>query len=116
MLKQPGHLTSMKKELGDWTKRFNLCFRFSSEAEGWRRSRTMVFGGDVLLGTCVGFQGSVGGSGGRRGLSGSFLVARPEPRAAALYEAFWVFAAASARRGARRRGPRVAARARFLGC
>ena len=36
----------------------------------------MVFGGDVLLGTCVGFQGSVGGSGGRRGLSGVFLAAR----------------------------------------
>ena len=55
----------------------------------------MVFGGDVLLGTCVGFQGSVGGSGGRRGPSGGLLaalggsaggevsraVARPEPRA-----------------------------------
>ncbi len=42
MLKQPGHLTSMKKELGDCTKRLSLCFRFSSLAEGWRRSRTMV--------------------------------------------------------------------------
>ena len=42
MLKQPGHLTSMKKELGDCTKRLSLCFRFSSEADGWRRSRTMV--------------------------------------------------------------------------
>ena len=42
MLKQPGHLTSMKNELGDWTKRLSLCFRFSSLAEGWRRSRTMV--------------------------------------------------------------------------
>ena len=59
MLKQPGHLTSMKKELGDCTKRLSLCFRFSSLAEGWRRSRTMVSGGGVLLGTCVGFQGSV---------------------------------------------------------
>jgi len=29
MLKQPGHLTSMKKESGAGTKRFNLCFRFS---------------------------------------------------------------------------------------
>ena len=69
MLKQPGHLTSMKNEFGDWTRRLSLCFRFSSLAEGWRRSRTMVFGGDVLLGTCVGFQGSVGGS-------GVFLAAR----------------------------------------
>ena len=43
MLKQPGHFTSMKKELGDCTKRLSLCFRFSSEADGWRRSRTMVF-------------------------------------------------------------------------
>jgi len=59
MLKQPGHLTSMKNELGDCTKRLSLCFRFSSLAEGWRRSRTMVFGGGVLLGTCVGVQGSV---------------------------------------------------------
>ena len=47
MLKQPGHFTSMKKELGDCTNRLSLCFRFSSEAEGWRRSRTMVFGGRV---------------------------------------------------------------------
>ena len=47
MLKQPGHLTSMKNEFGDCTKRLSLCFRFSSEAEGWRRSRTMVFGGRV---------------------------------------------------------------------
>ena len=59
MLKQPGHLTSMKNEFGDCTRRLSLCFRFSSLAEGWRRSRTMVFGGDALLGTCVGFQGSV---------------------------------------------------------
>ena len=45
MLKQPGHFTSMKKEFGDWTSLFNLCFRFSSDADGWRRSRTMVSGG-----------------------------------------------------------------------
>ena len=57
MLKQPGHLTSMKNEFGDCTRRLSLCFRFSSLAEGWRRSRTMVFGGDALLGTCVGFKG-----------------------------------------------------------
>ena len=42
ILKQPGHFTSMKKEFGDCTKRLSLCFRFSSLAEGWRRSRTMV--------------------------------------------------------------------------
>ena len=59
MLKQPGHLTSMKNEFGDCTRRLSLCFRFSSLAEGWRRSRTMVVGGFSLLGTCVGFQGSV---------------------------------------------------------
>ena len=59
MLKQPGHLTSMKNEFGDCTRRLSLCFRFSSLAEGWRRSRTMVFGGVALPGTCVGFQGSV---------------------------------------------------------
>ena len=60
MLKQPGHLTSMKNEFGDCTKRLSLCFRFSSLADGWRRSRTMVFGGGVLLGTCVGFKGLLG--------------------------------------------------------
>ncbi len=58
MLKQPGHFTSMKKELGDCTKRLSLCFRFSSEAEGWRRSRTMVsVVALLLLGTCVGDRG-----------------------------------------------------------
>ena len=34
-----------EKRVGDCTKRLSLCFRFSSDAEGWRRSRTMVFGG-----------------------------------------------------------------------
>jgi hypothetical protein len=28
--------------LGDCTSRLSLCFRFSSVAEGWSRSRTMV--------------------------------------------------------------------------
>ena len=97
---QPGHFTSMKKELGDCTKRLSLCFRFSSLAEGWRRSRTMVFGGGVLLGTCVGFRGSVGGSAGGE-VSGA--VARRKLRAAARSDAFCGFAATSARRGARRR-------------
>ena len=78
MLKQPGHLTSMKNEFGDCTSRLSLCFRFSSLAEGWRRSRTMVSGGDVLLGTCVGFQGSVFCSAGGEV---SRAVARPERRA-----------------------------------
>ena len=55
MLKQPGHLTSMKNEFGDWTRRLSLCFRFSSLAEGWRRSRTMVSVVALLpLGTCAG--------------------------------------------------------------
>ena len=78
MLKQPGHLTSMKNEFGDCTRRLSLCFRFSSLADGWRRSRTMVFGGDVLPGTCVGFQGSVFCSAGGEV---SRAVARPERRA-----------------------------------
>lgn len=34
----PGHLTSMKYELGDCTNRFNLCFFFSDSIEGLRRS------------------------------------------------------------------------------
>lgn len=38
MLKQPWHLTSMKYELGDCTKRFSLCLRFSTSGEGLRRS------------------------------------------------------------------------------
>ena len=113
MLKQPGHLTSMKNEFGDCTKRLSLCFRFSSDAEGWRRSRTMVFGGVALLGTCVGFRGSVFCSAGGEV---SRAVARLEPRAAARSDAFCGFAAASARRGARLPGPRVAARRLFLSC
>lgn len=36
--KQPWHLTSMKNELGLWTRRFSLCERFSSSAGGCRRS------------------------------------------------------------------------------
>ena len=38
MLKQPGHLTSMKKELGDCTSRFSLCRRCSSSLGGCSRS------------------------------------------------------------------------------
>ena len=109
MLKQPGHLTSMKNEFGDCTKRLSLCFRFSSLAEGWRRSRTMVFGGVALPGTCVGFQGSVF-------CSAAGEVSRDWSRGPRRYEAFWGFAAASARRGARLPGPRVAARRLFLSC
>jgi hypothetical protein len=49
--------------LGDCTNRLSLCFRFSSEAEGWRRSRTMVFGGRVYSpGDLRGRWGSAGGS------------------------------------------------------
>ena len=85
MLKQPGHLTSMKNEFGDCTRRLSLCFRFSSLAEGWRRSRTMVFGGGVLLGTCVGFRGSVGGSaGGEVSRAVARLQRRAPTRAVAL--------------------------------
>lgn len=39
MLKQPGHLTSMKYELGLCTRRLSLCLEASSEADGCRRSR-----------------------------------------------------------------------------
>ena len=116
MLKQPGHLTSMKNEFGDCTRRLSLCFRFSSLAEGWRRSRTMVSGGGVLLGTCVGFKGLLAALGGSSGGEVSRAVARRKPRAAARSDAFCGFAATSARRGARRRGPRVAARRLFLDC
>ena len=85
MLKQPGHLTSMKKELGDCTKRLSLCFRFSSLAEGWRRSRTMILVALALLGTCVGFQGSVGGSAGGEVSRAAFSRPRRAPtRAVAL--------------------------------
>ena len=38
MLKHPGHLTSIKNEFGDWTRRLSLCFRFSDSIEGLRRS------------------------------------------------------------------------------
>ena len=121
MLKQPGHLTSMKKELGDCTKRLSLCFRFSSLAEGWRRSRTMVFGGVSLLGTCVGFKGRLAARraarslgrppgcswrlGGRRSLSSGRATR------AARSDSFCGFAAASARHLPRRRGPRARAAA-----
>ena len=46
MLKQPWHLTSMKKEFGDWTRRLSLCFLFSNSAGGFSKSisfwRTIV--------------------------------------------------------------------------
>lgn len=38
MVKHPWHLTSMKYELGDATRRLSLCFLFSSSAGGWSRS------------------------------------------------------------------------------
>jgi hypothetical protein len=38
MLKQPGHFTSMKKELGDCTKRLSLWRLCSSSRGGCRRS------------------------------------------------------------------------------
>jgi hypothetical protein len=38
MAKQPGQRTSIKKELGLWTRRFSLCLRFSSAASGWSKS------------------------------------------------------------------------------
>ena len=39
--KQPWHLTSMKKELGDCTNRFRLFFCFSSSTGGCRRSMSL---------------------------------------------------------------------------
>lgn len=36
--KQPWHLTSMKKEFGDWTNLLSLCFCFCSSAGGCNRS------------------------------------------------------------------------------
>jgi hypothetical protein len=38
MFKQPGHLTSMKKDLGPWTNCFNLCFLASEAAVGCNKS------------------------------------------------------------------------------
>lgn len=38
MWKQPGHLTSIKKLLGDWISRLSLCFIFSSACDGWNKS------------------------------------------------------------------------------
>jgi hypothetical protein len=38
MVKQPGHLTSMKKERGSGTRVFSLCFLTSAEGAGLRRS------------------------------------------------------------------------------
>ena len=116
MLKQPGHLTSMKKELGDCTKRLSLCFRFSSEAEGWRRSRTMVLVALLLLGPAgaMGVCWRLGRLPGCSGGRGSLSSASSQTKATeALSEAFRGFAAASARRGARRRGPRALAAALF---
>lgn len=40
MFKQPGHLTSKKWDLGDWTKVFNLCFLASEAAVGCNKSWT----------------------------------------------------------------------------
>lgn len=38
MAKQPGHLTSMKNELGFWTRRFSLWHCFCCSGEGLMRS------------------------------------------------------------------------------
>jgi len=38
MVKQPGHLTSMKKDRGAGTRFFNLCLRASAAGVGLRRS------------------------------------------------------------------------------
>ena len=43
MVKQPGHLTSMKKDRGPGTRVLSLCFLASAAGEGFKRStaRTM---------------------------------------------------------------------------
>jgi len=38
MVKQPGHLTSMKKDLGAGTRFLSLCLRASAAGDGFRRS------------------------------------------------------------------------------
>ena len=38
--KVPWHLTSMKKELGAWTRRFFLCLSFSAAKDGFSKSVT----------------------------------------------------------------------------
>jgi len=38
IVKQPGHLTSMKKDRGSGTKFFSLCFLASAAGAGLRRS------------------------------------------------------------------------------
>ena len=48
MLKQPGHLTSMKNELGDCTKRFSLCLRCSSSRGGCSRSTSPMEMNDMV--------------------------------------------------------------------
>ena len=42
IVKQPGHLTSMKKELGDCTSRLSLCRRCSSSLGGCSRSTSPI--------------------------------------------------------------------------
>ena len=42
IVKQPGHFTSMKKELGDCTRRFSLCRRCSSSRGGCSRSMSPI--------------------------------------------------------------------------
>lgn len=44
MAKQPGHLTSMKNELGLGTSRLSLWQRACCSAEGLRRSTARVYG------------------------------------------------------------------------
>ena len=48
ILKQPGHLTSMKNEFGVCTRRFNLCFWASTDGSGCSKS--------VSYGDCDGWQ------------------------------------------------------------
>lgn len=43
MFMQPGQRTSMKKELGDWTSLFFLCFWASAEGSGFNKSCSMSF-------------------------------------------------------------------------
>lgn len=48
MVKQPGHLTSMKKERGPGTSCLSLCFLASAAGEGLRRSTARTCGDGML--------------------------------------------------------------------
>ena len=52
IVKQPGHLTSMKNERGPGTSVLSLCLRASDAADGFRRSTARTCVGFVLARRC----------------------------------------------------------------